>query len=201
LDQYLLAPAEVGAGSMMFLIDGGRNTTDQATLDWCNFTYTSEAMRMTRVQVEYAGNNAIPVGNEFVHYQKGGTARAWAEIQKAVSTCPPTSTTDGYVNDLVQRAGADTALVARQIILSYHVTDPTGQLNLPWQAVVYQFDGDYFSGIYVYGLSRSLALTAAERLAAKSATHLAQASRGKPGTGGGPMQSIASAPPTVGVQD
>lgn len=201
LDQYLLSPAEVGGNSMMFLIDGGRNTTNQATLDWCNFTYTSEALRMTRVQVEYTGNNALPAGNEFVHYQKGGTARAWAELQKAVTTCPPSSTTDGYVNDQVQRAGADSELVARQIILSYHVTDPTGQLNLPWQAVVYQFDGDYFSGIYVYGLSRSLALTEAEDLAAKSATHLAQASRGKPGTGGGPIQSVASAPPDTGVQD
>jgi hypothetical protein len=186
---------------MMFLIDGGRNSTNQATLDWCTFTYTSEALRMTRVQVEYTGNDALPAGNEFVHYQKGGTARAWAELQKAVLTCPPSSTTDGYVNDQVQRSGADSELVARQIILSYHVTDPTGQLNLPWQAVVYQFDGDYFSGIYVYGLSRSLALTEAEDLAAKSATHLAQASRGKPGTGGGPIQSVTSSPPNTGVQD
>jgi hypothetical protein len=201
LDQYLLAPAEVGPSSMMLLIDGGRNATTQATLDWCNFTYTSEALRMTRVQVEYTGNDTLPVGNEFVHYQKGGTARAWAELQKAVATCPPSSTLDGYVNDQVQRAGADSELVARQIILSYHVTDPTGQLNLPWQAVVYQFDGDYFSGIYVYGLSRSLALTEAEALAAKSATHLAQASRSKPGTGGGPIQSVAPTPPNTGVQD
>ena len=186
---------------MMFLIDGGRNATNQATLDWCNFTYTSEAMRMTRVQVEYTGNDALPAGNEFVRYQKGGTARAWAEVQQAVATCPPTSTTDGYVNDLVQRAPSDSQLVARQIILSYHVTDPAGQLNLPWQAIVYQFDGDYFSGVYVYGLTRSLALTEAQRLAAKSAIHLAQASRGKPGTGGGPMQSVTSSPPNAGVQD
>ncbi|HEY5051537.1 MAG TPA: hypothetical protein VII50_11595 [Acidothermaceae bacterium] len=186
---------------MMFLIDGGRSTTNQATLDWCNFTYTSEALRMARVQVEYTGNDSLPAGNEFVHYQKGGTNRAWTEIEQAVSTCPPSSTTDGYVNDLVQRAPSDNELVARQLILSYHVTDPTGQLNLPWQAIVYQFDGDYFSGIYVYGLSRSLALAEAERLAAKSATHLAQASRGKPGTGGGPIQSVTSSSPPTGVQD
>lgn len=186
---------------MMFLIDSGRNATNQPTLDWCNFTYTSEAMRMTRVQVEYTGNDALAAGNEFVRYQKGGTARAWAEVQQAVAKCPPTSTNDGFVNDLVQRAPTDDQLVARQIILSYHVTDPTGQLNLPWQAIVYQFDGDYFSGIYVYGLTRSLALTEAQRLAAKSAIHLAQASRGKPGSGGGPMQSVTSPPPNAGVQD
>jgi hypothetical protein len=186
---------------MMFLIDGGRSVTDQATLDWCNFTYTSEKLRMGRVQVEYTGDDTLPVGNEFVHYESGGANRAWAELQQAVATCPPTSTDDGYINDLVERAPADNELVARQLVLSYHVTDPTGQLNLPWQAVVYQFDGDYFSGIYVYGLSRSLALTDAERLAAKSATHLAQASRGKPGTGGGPIQSVTSSPPNTGVQD
>ena len=152
---------------MMFLIDDGRNATNQATLDWCNFAYTSEALRMTQVQVEYTtGNNALPAGNEFVHYQKGGTARAWAELRRRSQPARRSSTTDGYVNDQVQRAGADSELVARQIILSYHVTDPTGQLNLPWQAVVYQFDGDYFSGIYVYGLSRSLALTEATALAA-----------------------------------
>jgi len=186
---------------MMFLVDGGRDATNQATLDWCNFKYTSETLRTTRVQVEYTGNDALPAGNEFVRYQKGGTARAWAELQQAVATCPPTSTNDHYVNDLVQRAPSDSHLVARQIVLSYHVTDPSGQLGLPWQAVVYQFDGDYFSGIYVYGLTRSLALTEAQRLAAKSAVHLAQASRGKPGTGGGLMQSVASSPPNTGVQD
>lgn len=156
---------------------------------------------MARVQVEYTGNDSLPAGNEFVHYQDGGASRAWAELQQAVDSCPPTSTTDGYTNDQVQRAPTDGALVARQLILSYHVTDPTGQLDLPWQAVVYQFDGNYFSGIYVYGLSRSLALTEALRLAAKSAVHLAQASRGKPGTGGGPIQSVASSAPPTGVQD
>jgi len=185
----------------MFLIDGGRSVTDQATLDWCNFTYTSEKLRMTRVQVEYTGNDVLPAGNEFVRYQKGGTNRAWAEVQQAVQSCPPTSTIDGYVNDLVQRAPSDNELVARQLILSYRVTDPTGQLSLQWQAVVYQFDADYFSGIYVYGQSRTAALTEAEQLAAKSARYLAEASRGKPGTGGGPMQSVTSSPPTSGVQD
>jgi hypothetical protein len=201
LDQYVLAPAEVGANSMMFLIDGGRSTGDQATLDWCNYKYTSEALRMTRVQVEYTGTNSLPAGNEFVHYQKGGATRAWTELQQAVASCPPTSTVDGYTDDMVQRAPADDELVARQIVLSYRVTDPTGQLNLQWQSVVYQFDGDYFSGIYVYGLTRSSALTEAERLAAKSATHLAQAARGKPGTGGGQIQSVASSPPDTGIQD
>jgi len=85
-------------------------------------------------------------------------------------------------------------------VLSFQVIDPTGQLDLQWQAIVYQFNGNYFSGVYVYGLTRSSAVAAAEQLAAISARHLAQAATGRPGTGGGPFQSL-SPPPVTGVQD
>jgi hypothetical protein len=184
----------------MYLIDGGRSTSDQATLDWCNFKYTSEQMRVARVQVEYSGDDLHPSGNEFVRYQAGGTTKAYSEIQKAVTTCPATSQTDGYTYGLVQRAPHDAALAPRQLVLSFQVIDPTGQLDLQWQAIVYQFNGNYFSGVYVYGLTRASALTVAEQLGAVSARHLAQAATGKPGTGGGPFQSLSS-PPDTGVQD
>jgi hypothetical protein len=200
LDQYLLAPAEVGANTAMYLIDGGRSTTSQATLDWCNFSYTSEKLRAARVQVEYTGDDLHPSGNEFVRYQAGGTTKAYAEIQRAVATCPATSQTDGYTYSQVQRAPRDATLATRQLVLSFQVIDPTGQLDLQWQAIVYQFNGNFFSGVYVYGLTRSSALTAAEQLAAISARHLAQAATGKPGTGGGPFQTLSS-PPDTGIQD
>ena len=185
----------------MYLIDGGRSTTDQATLDWCSFKYTSETQRTARVQVEYAGDYVLnPSGNEFVRYSPGGTTKAWAEIQEAVAGCPATTQTDGYIYSLVQRAPRDAALASHQLVLSFQVLDPTGQLDMPWQAIVYQFDGNYFSGVYVYGLSRATTLAAAERLGAESALHLAQAAAGKPGTGGGPFQTL-SAPPATGEQD
>ena len=185
----------------MYLIDGGRSTTDQATLDWCNFKYTSETQRTARVQVEYAGDYVLdPSGNEFVRYGPGGTTKAYAEIQEAVAGCPATSQTDGYIYSLIQREPRNAALVSHQLVLSFQVLDPTGQLDMPWQAIVYQFDGNYFSGVYVYGLSRASALTEAERLGAESAHHLAQAAAGKPGTGGGPFQTL-SAPPATGEQD
>jgi hypothetical protein len=195
-----LAPAEIGAGELMYLIDGGRSTTDQATLDWCNFKYASEKMRVARVQVEYSGDDLHPSGNEFVRYQAGGTAKAYSEIQQAVAGCPATSQTDGYTYSLVQRAPHDAALAPRQVVLSFQVIDPTGQLDLQWQAIVYQFNGNYFSGVYVYGLTRASALAVAEQLGTLSARHLAQAATGNPGTGGGPFQSPSS-PPQTGVQD
>jgi hypothetical protein len=184
----------------MYLIDGGRSTTDQATLDWCNFAYTSEKLRVARVQVDYSGDDLSPAGNEFVHYQKGGTVKAYSEIQEAVAGCPATSETDGYIYSLVQRAPHDAALAPRQLVLSAQVVDTTGELDLPWQAIAYQFNGDYFSGVYVYGPTRSAALAVAETLGAESARHLAQAATGKPGTGGGPFQALSS-PPDTGVQD
>jgi hypothetical protein len=185
----------------MYLIDGGRSTTDQATLDWCNFKYTSETQRTARVQVEYAGDYVLdPSGNEFVRYGAGGTTKAYAEIQEAVAGCPATTQTDGLIFGQIQRAPRDASLASHQLVLSFSVLDPTGQLDMPWQAIVYQFNGNYFSGVYVYGFSRASALTEAERLGAESARHLAQAVAGKSGTGGGPFQTL-SAPPAAGEQD
>jgi len=184
----------------MFLIDGGRDAVHQATLDFCNYSYTSEKLRAARVQVEYEGANSIPVGNEFVRYRAGGTASGFAELQKAVATCPATSQSNGVTYSLVQRAAVNQALVPHQLVLSYQVFDTTGGIGLPWQAVAYQFDGDYFSGVYVYGASRAAALAQAERLGAISARHLSEAVSGKPGTGGGQFQSLGSLPAGGGVQ-
>jgi hypothetical protein len=184
----------------MFLNDGGRSVTDQATLDWCNFSYTSETLRAARVQVQYTSATSIPAGNEFVRYQTGGTTKAWSELQQAVSGCPAVSQADGFTYSQVVRGQHEGNLVSRQLVLSYQVIDASGQLALPWQAVVYQFDGNYFSGVYVYGHSRSLALTEALRLGAVSAHHLAEAAAGKSGTGGGKFQAFPS-PSTNGVQD
>ena len=101
---------------------------------------------------------------------------------------------------LVQRAATNRALVPHQLVVSYQVFDTTGGIGLPWQAVAYQFDGDYFSGVYVYGATRATALAQAERLGAISARHLAEAVSGKPGTGGGQFQSLASLPAGGGIQ-
>jgi hypothetical protein len=200
LDKYVLSPAEEGAGAMMFLIGGGRGVTpDNPTLDFCNFTYTSEKLRAARVQVQYAGGSAKPAGNEFVKYQTGGTTKAFIELQQAVASCPATTQTDGVTYSQRLRAPREAGLVSHQLILSFEIDDPTGSVGLPWQAVVYQFDGNYFSGIYTYGTTRALALAQAERLALLSAHHLAEAVAGKAGTGGGPFASFAT-PSDNGVQ-
>jgi len=66
-----------------------------------------------------------------------------------------------------------------------------GSLTTEWSTVVYQFDGNYFSGVYVYGTDKAQVQQLGSKLAANAAHHLAEASAGKPGTGGGPFTSQA----------
>jgi hypothetical protein len=152
------------------------------------------------VQVQYFGGSSHPASNEFVKYVSGGAAKAFDELQQAVTSCPPVSQSNGLSYSLIQRAQSDPALASHQLVLSYRVVNEAGGLTLPWQAAAYQFNGEYFSGVYVYGLSRELALAQAQRLGATAARHLAEAVTGKPGTGGGPFQSLGSPSPDDGIQ-
>jgi hypothetical protein len=198
LDSYLLSPTEVGATGMD-LIDGGRAIDPgDATLDWCGKTYASDSLRTGRVQVEYEGSDNF-VSNEFVRYSSGGTTTAYSEIKTAVQQCQPSFTDQGTVTNQIQVAAHSSSLVPDQVTLSAF---EAGEVPL-WTAVVYQFDGNYFSGVYVSGGSRAAVLQAAEQLGAKAANHLRQAVSGATGSGGGTVGSPApeiSAPAGGGVQ-
>ena len=104
--------------------------------------------------------------------------------------------------------GAAKEVVAGRADLSFFVTENEAalfrQLAPECASMVTSLrngvDGDYFSGVYVYGATRATALAQAERLGAISARHLAEAVSGKPGTGGGQFQSLASLPAGGGIQ-
>ncbi|MGH8890238.1 MAG: hypothetical protein ACRDV3_10870 [Acidothermaceae bacterium] len=192
LDHYLLSPADLGSNTLMVLIPGGRSVGDQATLDFCGYHYTTEALRTTRVQVEYVGG-AQDASNEFVQYKSGGASHAFGEIQKAVSGCPSTFTDkDGNQFSHVERATI-TGLTKEHLAITFEMAAPglDGSLITQWSTVVYQFDGNYFSGVYVYGTDKTQVQQLGAKLAVKAAQHLAEAAAGKPGTGGGPFTSQA----------
>lgn len=199
LDSYLLAPTDLGAGTFMALISGGRDASGEPTLDFCNYPYTSETLRMQRVQVEYLGGSQR-ASNEFVHYQPGGATKAYAEIQKAVAGCPSTFREYGSVAGQIQRVSGLSGLAAEQLVVTYADTSTalTGATTTTWSTVVYQFDGDYFSGVYVYGTDKQAVQQFAASLGVKAAKHLAEAASGKPGTGGGPL--VGPGQPDAGVQ-
>jgi hypothetical protein len=186
LDSYLLSPAEVGATGMD-LIDGGRGVTPaDATLDWCGKSYPSDSSRTGRVQVEYEGTDQF-VSNEFVKYSPNATAIAYQEIKAAVASCQPSFEDSGTETNQIQVAAHSSSLVTDQVTVSAF---EQGQVAL-WTAVVYQFDGNYFSGVYVSGATRADVLQLAQHLAVDAAVHLRQAVAGTRGSGGGVVASPA----------
>jgi len=197
LDSYLLPPDDIGAGTLMALIPGGRSVADQATLDFCNFDYTSEKLRDARVQVQYLGVGRS-ASNEFVRYRAGGAAAAFGEIQKAIASCPSSYRESGGEVSEIHRLSGLTGLATSSAAVSF-VSTFTGSAGVVRQAttVIYQFDGDYFSGVYVYGTDAADVQSTAARLGASSAKLLAEAAAGKPGTGGGPLANPAQSAPGV----
>lgn len=198
LDSYLLPPSDVGAGTVMALIPGGRSVTDQATLDFCNVNYTSENLRAARVQVQYVGSSGQSASNEFVRYRGGGAAAAYAELQKAIAGCPSSYNEAGGEVSAIHRLSGLSGLAKNSAAVSFTSTF-TGVGGVVHEAttVVYQFDGDYFSGVYVYGTDAAAVQDAATKLAADSAKLLAEAAAGKPGSGGGPLASPQASAPGV----
>jgi hypothetical protein len=197
LDANLLPPSAEGGGTLMALIPGGRSVTDQATLDFCNYDYTSESLRDARVQVQYVSGAAL-ASNEFVRYGSGGAAAAFSEIKKAIAGCPSSYNESGGEVSGIHRLTGLTGLAKDSAAVSFTSTF-TGPGGVEHQAttVVYQFDGDFFSGVYVYGTDATTVQAAAAKLAATSAKLLAEAATGKPGTGGGPLTSAPSGAPGV----
>jgi hypothetical protein len=197
LDSYLLSPTEVGAVGMA-LIDGGRSvSTDNATLDWCGRSYSSDQLRTGRVQVEYVGSDLF-ISNEFVKYTSGGTTKAYQQIQAAVAACQPSFVDQGTTTSQIQVAAHSSAFVGDQVTVTAY---EAGEVPL-WTAVVYQFDGSFFSGVYVSGSSRASVLADADQLGAQAATHLREAVAGKPGSGGGTVGTApaGSSPAGGGIQ-
>jgi hypothetical protein len=197
LDSYLLPPNAIGAGTLMALIPGGRSVTDQATLDFCNYNYTSEKSRDARVQVQYLGRGTS-ASNEFVRYRAGGAAAAFGEIQKAIATCPSSYNESGGEVSEIHRLTGLSGLVKDNAAVSFTSTY-TGSGGVVRQAttVIYQFDGDYFSGVYVYGTDADAVQATAAKLGAASAKLLAEAAAGEPGTGGGPLANPEPAAPGI----
>ena len=197
LDSYLLPPGDVGVGTLMALIPGGRSVTDQATLDFCNFDYTSEKLRDARVQVQYLASGTS-ASNEFVRYRAGGAAAAYGEIQKAIAGCPSSyRESGGEVSDIKRLTGL-TGLTKNSAAVSFTSTF-TGDSGVISQTTtaIYQFEGDYFSGVYVYGTDADAVQRSAAKLGAASAKLLAEAAAGKPGTGGGPLAAPEQSAPGI----
>jgi hypothetical protein len=181
----------------MSLVPDGRSLsgTGGVTLDFCDDKFASEKSRAQRVQAQYDGPSGT-TSNEVVRYRPGGAQVAFTEIKKAVSSCGQGyQDGSGTVSHIQQPAGF-AGLAARHVVVSFEQQlSGQGAARSFWVTAVYQFEGDYFSGVYVYSTDQSAGRELAATLAKKAAKHLKEATSGSPGTGGGTLSSPGNGAP------
>jgi hypothetical protein len=90
LRRIVVVEGDVPADHAVDLIPGGDQTGDEVTLDLCNGTYPSEALRTARRQVEVTDPNlARTFSTEAVLYGSEAQARqAMRELNQARAACP-----------------------------------------------------------------------------------------------------------------
>jgi hypothetical protein len=157
------------------LLHGGTEVAGQATLDECGATYPSESMRQARIQVAYipvgsAQRDAASISNEVVRYAPGGASAAEKELDHVLNTCPASVKNGSATETKVQIVSRDPQLLQHQItaIAFYRVK---GQ-GSAWSAASFQWNGDLFSGVYVFRPTKAAALKVDRQLAAISADKL-----------------------------
>jgi hypothetical protein len=150
-----IRPADVAVTNTVQAIPGGTDVAGQATLDLCNGTYASEAMRTARLQVaetDAQGNQVL--STEAVLYSTpGATAQAFVELRTTVARCPaspvvspvgePTVTT--RFNPSPDAAWGNTTTVERAAF-DFVTTDQIGQTHR--SIAVYLRRGRVLLGIY-----------------------------------------------------
>jgi hypothetical protein len=92
LPSVVVRQADVPSSLSVQLLPGGNLTGDQPTLDLCNASFPSEALRTARLQVVAADSqNNVVLSTEGVLYQNpAAAAQAFSELQQVAAKCPST---------------------------------------------------------------------------------------------------------------
>jgi hypothetical protein len=185
VSKLVLAPTQVGTGYVLLHRADGSGVKNTVTLDLCGRKgYASEALRTSRLQVNYAAQGkAIGLSNEVVAYRAGGAAQALREVAKHAATCPnrPIVTGEAGLPPLrftISRI-SDAHLLKGYVAVRIRVRGTVklkvkGKLQArrvdQTSYAVYQRFGSVLSGTYSYGpntqAQQSFALHAAEQSAA-----------------------------------
>lgn len=172
LESLVLKARDIGSGASEEPFPGGNRVQGQVTLDLCEGSFPSEALRTGRLQVAFLdGGRRIVVSNEVVSYRAGGARQAYEEVRAVARRCPSTFQVRDATASNLRMEARDSRLVSRQLTVSalFSAASGTGEV---WTTAVYQFDGNRLSGVYVYGRNRAPVLRLARRLAAISAGRL-----------------------------
>jgi hypothetical protein len=184
LSTVVLSTAEVsraGIAATGGLYRGGTSVKNQVTLDECNATYPSESKRVARIQTGYVAlsdpHGAQIASNEVVRYSHGGAAQAYDEIRHALRSCP------AHFDDGGKAVGSDTTVEPTDPKLTHDQVTATQLITIGkqriWSAITFLYDGDLFSGIYVFRPTKAAALAANRTLATIATKKLTAAVAGE----------------------
>jgi hypothetical protein len=155
LSGLVLQQADVPAAVTVATIPGGTQVSGQATLDLCNGTFASEALRAARLQVAAtdANGNEVLSTEAVLYASPAAAAQAMSELKSVAAKCPstpvaspvgePTVTTS--FNAAPDTAWPPVATVQRQAY-DFVTTDQTGQSQ--HNIAVYLQRGRVLMGIY-----------------------------------------------------
>ena len=156
--KLLLAPSQVGRGYLMLQRRDGFGVKGTVTMDLCGRSgYPSEALRRSRLQVNYLKRNTIlGLSNEVVSYRDGGAAQAIREAVQHARTCPhhPILTGDPTLPPLLFRI---TRIEAPRLLPGYlavrvRVTGTIQGKHIDETSyAIYQRLGNVLSGTYSFG--------------------------------------------------
>ncbi len=90
LNQLVVHPADVPPAVNVFVIPGGDQVAGQATLDLCNGTYPSEALRTARLQVaaSTASGDTLLSTEAVLYRSPAAAAQALSELRSVTARCP-----------------------------------------------------------------------------------------------------------------
>jgi hypothetical protein len=176
LSGFALTDAQVNSAEPQFNVTakpvaGATSLTGPqgSTLDACGTTYSSEALRSQRLQIDYVAKDRVLDSNEVVRYQSAAAAtQAYQELKAAVANCKP------WTMDGTTAEPADPSLVADQVVISGRVPQQRADLPSVFACFTYQFQGDLLSAVYVFRDARDQAVHDCESLAAAAAGILKQ---------------------------
>jgi hypothetical protein len=147
--------ADVASAAIVRPIPSGDQVDGQTTLDLCNGTFASEALRTARLQVAAIDpQSTVALSTEAVLYSNSSaTAQGFAELRSTSAKCPATPVVSpvGSPTVITQFKGApdsawpQTATVER-LAFDFVTTDDTGQTQ--HSIAVYLRRGRVLMGVY-----------------------------------------------------
>ena len=155
LSSLVIRQSDVATAVTVQVIPGGDQVTGEITLDLCNGTFASEALRTARVQVaaiDGQGNGVL--STEAVLYKNAAaTTQAFNELRNTATSCPTTPVVSPVTEPTVTtrfnpRPDANWPVVDTVERLAYDFvsTSPTGQAS--HSVAVYLRRGRALMGIY-----------------------------------------------------